>query len=193
VSNIIELECLCGTVKGNLKVVSGSFFHVHCLCCDCQKFASHLNNKENILDEHGGSELFQTYPKLMEIKEGKDNIGVVQLKDKGIYRWHTTCCNMPLANTMSSANIPFVGVSIKLMKFSCEQEKLESLGPVTMKAFGKHSIGEIPEDAHYKFPISFMPKIIGFMLKGVFRKMNSPSPFFNGKETVANVKVLSNV
>ena len=87
--------------------------------------------------------------------------------------------------------LPFVGVSVKLMKFTSEQEKMETLGPVTMKAFGKYSIGEMPKDAHSKFPISYIPKIIGFMLKGMFRKKNSPSPFFNGKETVAKVDVLS--
>jgi len=191
VSNIVELECLCGTVKGNIKVIPGSFFHVHCLCCDCQQFASHLKNRKNILDEHGGTELFQTYPEFMQITEGHDKIGGIQLKDKGIFRWHTTCCNMPLANTMSSAKVPFVGVSVKLMKFGSGQEKSEALGPVTMKAFGKYSIGEMPIDAHSKFPISFMPKIIGFMLKGMFSKRNIPSPFFNGKETVAKVEVLS--
>jgi len=190
-SNIVELECLCGEVKGNLRVVSGSFFHVHCLCCDCQRFASHLENKENILDKHGGTELFQTYPEFMKITEGLGKIGGVQLKEKGIYRWHTTCCNMPLANTMCSAKIPFIGVSVKLMKFNNGQEKVEALGPVIMKAFGKHSIGEMPKDAHSKFPASFMPKIMGFMLKGIFRKKNSPSPFFNGKKTVTKVIVLS--
>ena len=152
-SNIVALECLCGTVKGKIKVVPESFFHVHCLCCDCQSFASHLNNKEKILYKHGGSELFQTYPAFMEISEGQDKIGCVQLRDKGLYRWHTTCCNMPLANTMNSSKFPFVGVSVKLMKFASEQEKMETLGPVTMKAFGKYSIGEMPKDAHPKFPI----------------------------------------
>lgn len=190
-SIIVPLECLCGTVKGKLDVVPGSFFHVHCLCCDCQNFASHLNNKENILDEHGGSELFQTYPAFMEISEGQDKIGCVQLRDKGLYRWHTTCCNMPLANTMGSSKAPFVGVSVKLIKFASEQQKIETLGPVTMKAFGKYSIGEMPKDAHLKFPISYMPKILGFMLKGMFGKKHSPSPFFNGKEPVAKIKVLS--
>jgi hypothetical protein len=185
------LECLCGLVKGNVKVVPGSFFHVHCLCCDCQNFASHLNNKENILDEHGGSELFQTYPEFMKITAGQKNISGIQLKEKGIYRWHTTCCNMPIANTMSSAKIPFVGVSVKMMKFSNEQEKIKTLGPVIMKAFGKYAIGEMPNDAHPTFPLSFMPKIIGFMLKGVFRKRNTPSPFFSGKEVVGKVGVLS--
>lgn len=190
-SNIVELECLCGAVKGSVKVVTGSFFHVHCLCCDCQKFASYLNNSENILDENGGTELFQTYPEFMTITKGQGKIGGVQLNDKGIYRWHTTCCNMPLANTMRSEKIPFVGVSVKLMKFSCGQEKKEVLGPVIMKAFGKYSIGKMPSDAHSKFPISFIPKIISFMLKGVLMKRNSPSPFFNGKKPVAKVEILS--
>ena len=190
-SNIIKLECLCGTVKGRILVVPKSFFHVHCLCCDCQKFASYLNNEENILDEHGGSELFQTYPDLMKITEGQDKICGVQLSHKGLYRWHTTCCNMPLANTMNSSKIPFVGVSVKLMRFANEQEKVETLGPVTMKAFGKYSTGEMPKDAHIRFPISYMPKILGFMIKGILRKKNNPSPFFNGKEPTAKIDVLS--
>lgn len=190
-SNIVALECLCGTVKGKLEVVPGSFFHVHCFCCDCQNFASYLNNKEKILDKHGGSELFQTYPAFMEISEGKDKIGCVQLREKGLYRWHTTCCDMPLANTMSSSKVPFVGVSVKLMKFSNEQEKMEMLGPVSMKAFGKYSVGEMPTDAHPGFPISYMPRILGFMLKGIFKKKNNPSPFFNGKEPMVKVNVLS--
>lgn len=171
-------------------MVPGSFFHVHCLCCDCQKFASHLNNEENILDEHGGSELFQTYPEYMKITEGQDKIAGVQLSRKGLYRWHTTCCNMPLANTMNSSNIPFVGVSVKLMKFDNEQQKMETLGPVTIKAFGKYSIGEMPKDAHPRFPISYIPRILGFMLKGMLWRKNNPSPFFNGKEPVAKIEVL---
>jgi len=151
----------------------------------------HLSNQKNILDEHGGSELLQTYPELMKITQGQDKISAIQLKEKGIYRWYTSCCNMPIANTMNSAKIPFVGVSVKLMEFSNEQEKTDKLGPVTLKAFGKYSIGEMPNDVHATFPLSFMPKIISFMLKGIFRKRNSPSPFFNGKEPVATVDVLS--
>ena len=57
-SNKVELECSCGTVKGSVDVVKGSFFHAQCLCCDCQKFATHLGKEENILDEHGGCLLY---------------------------------------------------------------------------------------------------------------------------------------
>lgn len=190
-SNIVSLECSCGSVKGKLKVIPTSSFHVHCLCCDCQDFASHLNNKENILDEHGGSELFQTYPAFIEITDGKNNIAAIQLREKSLYMWHTTCCNMPIANTMTSSKMPFIGVSVKLMRFDSEQEKLKILGPVTMKAFGKYSLGEKPKDVHEKFSISYMPKIMSFMLRGILTKKNKPSPFFDGKEPVVEIKVLS--
>ncbi len=190
-SKIVDLECFCGAVKGRVNIVPGAYFHVHCFCCDCQSFASYLNNKEKILDEHGGSELFQTYPSLMEITEGLDKIDCVQLRDKGLFRWHTKCCNMPLANTMSSSKSPFVGMSVKLMQFADEQEKMEVLGPVTMKAYGKYAIGEMPKDVHPKFPISYIPKIITFMLKGRLGKKNDPSPFFREGEPVVKARVLS--
>jgi len=190
-SKRVELECMCGTVKGQIKVVPKSFFHVQCLCCDCQNFASHLNNQDNILDKHGGTELFQTYPNTLVITEGENNIAGIQFGEKGIYRWHTTCCNMPIANTMNSSKMPFIGVSVKLMKFANEHEKIKILGPITMKAFGKYSIGEMPKDVHAKFPISFMPKMIAFMLKGMIGGKNTPSPFFNGKEPITTVKQLS--
>jgi len=189
-SSIINLSCTCGAVKGKLSVVNRSYFHVHCLCSDCQSFASYLNNEDTILDQHGGTELYQTYPAYMSITEGYKNIGCVQLSKKGLYRWHTTCCNMPLANTMNSSKVPFVGVSVKFMQFDNEQEKLKIIGPVTMKAFGKSARGEMPVDAHPKFPLSYMPKIIGFMLKGVLCKQNNPSPFFTDGKPIVTPKVL---
>ncbi|BFM12779.1 hypothetical protein R50072_29320 [Simiduia litorea] len=187
----VELKCLCGGIKGSVEIIPESFFHVHCLCIDCQNFARHLNNEANILDEHGGTELFQTYPAHMKITEGKDKIGCLQLTPKGLYRWHTTCCNMPIANTMRSPNIPFVGLSVKLMNFSSDQQKLKALGPVTVKAFGKYSRGDMPKDTHARFPISGIPKILAFMLKGMLRKRNRPHPFFNDKKPIAEIDSIS--
>ncbi len=190
-SDIVTLECSCGSVKGKLNVTPSSFLHVCCLCCDCQGFIAHLDKKENVLDEHGGTELVQTYPALVEITAGLDNIRCVQLKKKGLYRWHTTCCNMPVANTMGSSIIPFVGIFVKFMQFPNEQKKIEVLGPVTLKAFGKYSVGEMPKDAHITFPISYVFQIFSFMLKGMLGKKHKPSPFFNGKMPATKAKVLS--
>lgn len=187
----VNLMCPCGALQGTLKVVPKAAFHVHCLCCDCQNFASYLNNTANILDEYGGSELFQTYPAFMEIAEGQEKIGCMQFGSTGLYRWHTTCCNMPIANTMNSSKVPFIGVSVKLMQFSDQQEKLKMLGPLAMKAFGKYAIGEMPKDAYSRFPLSYMPRILAFMLRGMLGKKSNPSPFFKGGEPVAKAKVLS--
>lgn len=190
-SKSVTLSCKCGGVKGHLKIAPGSYFHVHCLCCDCQSFAEKLNNTAHILDEHGGSELFQTYPAYMEITEGHDNIRCMQLKRKGLYRWYTACCNMPLANTMGKANVPFVGISVKLMHFASEQEKLETLGPVTLKAFGKYAIGDAPKDVHPTFPISYMPKILLFMLKGKLLKKYTPHPFFKDNAPIVKRELMA--
>lgn len=189
-SKIVGLSCVCGTVKGTLEVVEGSFFHVHCLCCDCQRYASYLKNEDKILDDYGASELFQTYPAYLKISEGHDSIACIRLSEKGLYRWYTSCCNMPLANTMTSAKVPFVGVSTKFMKFENEQEKLEVLGPVTLKAFAKYAKGEKPLDAHPRFPLSFIPKIIRFMIKGKLSKKYTPSPLFKGGEPIVKPQVL---
>ena len=190
-TKIVNLECLCGAVKGKLKVVPGAFFHVQCFCCDCQRFASNLHNEQNILDEHGATELLQTYPAYMEITEGQDKIRCMQLSSKGLYRWHTACCHMPLANTLHSPRVPFVGISVKLMQFSSEQQKNEALGPISLKVFGKYAIGGKPEDAHPTTPISFLPKILVFMLKGLLGRKYSPSPFFKQGEPVAKAHVIS--
>lgn len=187
----VNLKCLCGTVEGKVSVVPGSFFHVECLCSDCQQFANHLGISDKILNSYGGTELFQTYPAHMQINSGQDEISCVQLQEKGLYRWHTACCNMPLGNTINSASMPFVGIPVKLMQFADEQEKVSILGPITLKAFGNDSIGEMPNDAHPKFPITYMPKIIFFMLKGWLGKKNAPSPFFQGKHPVAEITNLS--
>jgi hypothetical protein len=181
----IKLQCACGAVKGTLDVVPKEFFHVHCLCNDCQKFAAYLENQDKILDQHGGSELFQTYPSNLCFTEGNDNIRCVQLREKGLYRWHTSCCNMPLGNTMTSAKVPFVGVSVKLMRFENPEQKQQLLGPVTLKAFGKYALGDMPSDVHPDFPKSFMPKILKFMIKGLFKGKSKPSPFFRDGEPVA--------
>lgn len=182
---IVDLKCLCGAVKGTLEVVPKSYFHVHCLCCDCQKFASHLDNQPRILDEHGGTELLQTYPAYLKISEGSENLKCAKLTPKGLFRWHTSCCNMPVANTMTSAAVPFVGVSVKLMQFSSEQEKHAILGPVNLKAFGKYAIGDKPTDVHPTFPRTYLPKIIGFMLKGFWGRKSSPSPLFKDKAPIS--------
>lgn len=184
-NEIVSLRCQCGSVQGKLAVVPKAFFHVQCLCCDCQNFAKQLNNEAAILDEYGATELFQTYPAYMEITAGKEQIACLQLHKKGLYRWYTRCCSMPIANTMKAAKTPFVGIAVNFMQFENEQQKLDIIGPITVKAFGKYARGQMPAGAHERFPLLFIPKILAFFVKGIFTQKHTPSPFFQHNQPIA--------
>lgn len=187
----VDLSCFCGKVKGNLEVVSNTkAFHVNCLCKDCQKFACHLGTEDKILDEYGASDLFQTYPKYFKLTQGQENLSCLKLKEGGLLRWYTSCCNTPVANTIEKAKMPFAGISVKFMHFDSEEEKLEVLGPVIMKAFAKYSLIAPPKDAHDTFPRTFMPKIIKFMFVGFVKGMYKPSVFYEDGVLTSEPKLI---
>ena len=149
-----------------------------------------MGNEDRILDEFGGSEIFQTYPAYIKISEGSDKIACLQLKENSLMRWYTSCCKTPVANTMTTSKTPFAGVSVKLMRFKSEQDKQKILGPVILKAFGRSARGKKPADAHDNFPITFMPRILKFMLIGFIGSKFQPSPFFANGVSVVKPKVL---
>lgn len=182
----VSIECFCGKLKGHLLGFSNKkSFHVHCLCDDCQNFAAHLGVEDQVLDKYGGTELFQTHPSYIHFTQGDENLSCIQLKEKGLFRWYTSCCQAPVANTMASSKIPFVGLSVKLLKFSSEEEKHRILGPVIMKAFASFSRGEKPKNSHNSFPKSFIFQVIRFMIRGFVGGKSHPNPFFDkGKPRV---------
>jgi len=56
----VKLGCSCGSVEGlatNISESSGN--RVVCCCDDCQKFADFLQHDQSIVDEFGGTEIFQ--------------------------------------------------------------------------------------------------------------------------------------
>ena len=103
------LSCQCGKVRGELVDASpGNVNRIICYCDDCQAFARYLG-RPDLLDARGGSDIVQVAPARLAFVEGQENIRGVRLSPKGLYRWHSACCNTPLGNTASPA-IPFVGI-----------------------------------------------------------------------------------
>jgi hypothetical protein len=188
-SNKIRLSCSCGAVEGTLDVHTNDSFHVECVCCDCQKFASYIN-AESVLNSYGGTEIFQTYPSYLTITKGQENISCVQFSSKGLLRHYASCCSTPIGNMMNSSKVPFVGIPVSFMKFESEEHKNKALGPIVMKAFGKYAKGKKPNDVHERFPFSFMPKILFFMLKGMLLKKNLPSSYFKGGKAISVPEIL---
>jgi hypothetical protein len=183
-TDTIKLACHCGKVAGELKHVHTDSFHVKCLCCDCQEFASQIGQHESILDAHGGTELFQTYPAYVTITQGADYISQLRLTPKGLLRYYTSCCNTPIGNMMSAQKVPFIGIPVAFMQFGSDQEKDKILGPIIMQAFAKYAKNAKPEGAYDRFPLSFLPKLLGFMAKGFLQKKYLPSPYRKDKNAV---------
>lgn len=192
VTDTVKLACNCGEVAGALTIVKGDSFHVKCLCCDCQNFAAQLGQEDKILDKHGGTALFQTYPAYMTITKGAENVVCLRLTPKGLLRHYTSCCHTPIGNMMAGPKTPFIGIPVAFMRFETDEEKDNRLGPVLMKAFAKYAKNGKPDGAHDRFPLSFLPKILGFMAKGFLQQKYAPSPYFKDGKPVTEPKILKN-
>lgn len=176
----VTLECQCGTVKGiATDIMPASGNRVVCCCSDCQAFANQLD-RGDVLDQFGGTDIYQTSQSQVRITEGSDQIRSLRLSSKGLLRWYTGCCNTPVANTMN-ASMPFVGVLAVFMK---DINRNEVLGPVRAYVQTQYAIGK-PDYPHSakKFPVGITLRIMRKMLGWKMRGMHKPSAFFHDDGT----------
>lgn len=172
----ISLKCQCGEVTGSASnVTPSSGIRVICCCSDCQAFAKHLNSDAAVLDEFGGTEIFQVSQSQLTIKRGADKLRCLRLSEKGLLRWYTDCCNTPVGNTIN-AKLPFVGV---IHTFINEAHKDQLLGPVRAVVQTQDAKG-MPNYAkhHSKFPLGITLAIVRKMAMWKLRGMQSPTVFF---------------
>ena len=174
----ISLKCQCGSVQGFVSHVSPRVGnHVVCYCDDCQEFANFLSKDGVILDEWGGTEIYQTPPWYVTIDSGREHIRCLRLTPKGIYRWYTGCCNTPIGNT-GSARFPFIGL---IHSFMDKDEQTESkLGPVKGYHKLESAIGDPPEDIQQVgMSKGTTIRVIGRLLKWKLTSRNKPNLFFD--------------
>lgn len=173
----VQLSCACGAVKGvarNVTPQNGS--RVVCCCDDCQQFANHLQRGAEILDEFGGTEIYQTSQSQVNIETGAEHIQCLRLKPKGLYRWYASCCNTPMGNTMN-AGMPFFGIIHGFI--ADETNRDEALGKILAYVQTQHALGtpNYPTSSK-KFPLGItlriMRKILGWKIRG----LHKPSAFF---------------
>jgi hypothetical protein len=174
----ISLECNCGSVKGHTDPVSeDSGNRLVCYCKDCQKFAHQLKSKQPILNEYGGTDIFQIPISFVKITQGKQNIACMRLTSKGLYRWYSNCCDTPIGNTMSAA-VPFIGVFHNFMKHkNCREQ---DIGEILCHLHTKSSTKPFPKNTPQKQSIFRVilrccSKILIWKAKG----LNKPNEFFD--------------
>ena len=172
----ISLKCNCGEVKGSaINVTSSSGTRVVCCCSDCQAFALYLDRDTHILDEFGGTEIFQMSQSQINIQQGQDKLKSMRLTKNGLLRWYTSCCNTPIGNTMN-ANMPFVGV---IHTFINVPSRDSVLGPIRAFVQTQYAKGVPDYPKHSaKFPIGITARIIRKMLLWKLQGKHKPSVFF---------------
>lgn len=175
----VSLKCHCGEIAGVLKNASAtSGIHLICYCDSCQDFQKQLGCDDKFLNEHGGTEIYQTAPSQIEIIKGREHIRSLKLSKKGPFRWYAGCCNTPIGNTMK-ASMPFVGVIHSFIDEG-EASRLEILGPIQCEAQTQHAYDSLPVDIkRVGFPLGITLKIISKILFWKLKGLAQPSPFFD--------------
>jgi hypothetical protein len=169
------LQCRCGEVKGVVTDASRRTVNrVVCYCDDCQAFAHHLR-RADLLDRQGGTDIVQVAPATLTVGQGRQQIAGVRLTPKGLYRWHSTCCNTPLGNTVSPA-IPFVGIVAQAFEHGGQRADALFDKPVGA-ILGQHAIGNAPPGST-GMPIRIVARSILKVLGWRIRGRTWPHPFF---------------
>lgn len=171
----LSFQCTCGVVKGVLQDVSpGKGTRVVCYCNDCQAFVRYLGRENDYLDEKGGSDIYQISPIGLQITQGADKLAAVQMTPNGVYRWHATCCNTPIANSVNSAKIPVAG-SYFLNYDPAERDR--RIGPVRGSVFQKFARDGAGDFKPLSVPF-MMIKVLGRTIVARINGSYRRNPFF---------------
>jgi Family of unknown function (DUF6151) len=141
-----------------------------------------------MLNEKAGSDIVQVAPATLRFSEGQDRIAGLRLSPKGLYRWHTTCCNTALGNSMRPG-VPFVGLLAPIFDAS----RLDhTVGAPTGALLGQFAIGEPPAGSTGT-NVSLLFRVIARIFGWKFSGKTWPHPFFSREtgEPVHPVIVLS--
>lgn len=191
----LAIRCTCGALQGVAHAVSArAGNHVVCHCDDCQAFAHFLGRAGDVLDAHGGTEIFQMSQANLAIDAGADRLACMRLTPRGLLRWYAGCCNTPIGNTLPTSKLPFVGVVHVCIQKPPGDGSLEAeLGPIQLRAFRKFAKGDtagIPAD---RTPLPLVAlRFAGLMLKWKLRGDSKRSLFFDrNDQPVVPPRVLS--
>ncbi len=182
----IDITCQCGALQLKLEGASADTgTHAACYCVDCRAFARSLG-RDDVLDAKGGTELFQTQPHRICVVLGKDQLAVLQLQKKGLYRWYARCCDTPLCNTLGNAKVPFASF------LTCNMDAgAVALGPVLYRYKPEQALEPVTEPSGplWRFGLRSGMSILKERLSGRWKQ----TPFFDiaSKRSVVKPRVLS--
>ena len=181
----IKLSCSCWKIEGIAHSISpNNGNRIVCHCTDCQNFAKFLGNKESILDDYNGTDIFQMPLSKIEITQGKEYVKCMRITEKWLYRWYSSCCKTPIGNTMS-AKMNFMWVIHNFMNI---KNRDEILGWINAYSFLKEEFNDRKPTPVFKI----LPRMFYEIICWRFQKKDKISDFFNEKgEPISKPEVLN--
>lgn len=187
---IAELSCRCGKVVGRVtNATPNAVNRAVCYCDDCQAALHHLG-RADLLNEHGGTDVVQVAPASLTFQRGNELIVGLRLTPKGLYRWHASCCNTPVGNTLGPG-LPFVGIVAQAFETGTTNAD-RIFGPPLGGSFGKFATGNPPKQLT-RLTARLVVHAVRLVLGWKFGGGTWPHPFFD-RETRAPthpIKILS--
>ncbi|MEZ4217733.1 MAG: DUF6151 family protein [Myxococcota bacterium] len=190
----LPIGCDCGALRGALVGASARRGNrVVCYCDDCQAYAHHLGCAARALDAYGGTEVFQTSPANVVLRDGLSHLACLQLRPAGLLRWYASCCRSPLGNTLARPGVPFVGLVVRTLAApaggagpdaagapALAPDVDAALGPVRGAIFGKFARGGAPlRDARARPPLGLVARSVALLAAARLRGDHVRSPFFD--------------
>ena len=177
----VVIRCKCGKVEGVARGLSAaSTNHLLCSCKGCQSYAHYLRRADDMLDENGGSNIFQMNPEKFEITKGMEHVAGMRVTREGPARWFTSCCNTPLGNTFPRGGIPFLGVlPICLGHKGTSQAVVDLVGPIRGHTNRMEPTPFFDKVGNFFMIMGLLAKIMKWRITGG----RSYKPFFD-KETM---------
>jgi hypothetical protein len=163
----MEWTCRCGAFAAEVEIRPGT--RAVCYCNSCREFALRTG-ATGALDLAGGSDLYQVSPEQVTVLRGVDKLAWLRLTKKGPARWYASCCNTPVASTLTTRAIPFV--TLQSHRFSDP----DALGPVVVRVFRRDATARTPDGGKGAITLllGFARNMLRSRLTGGWRR----NPFF---------------
>jgi hypothetical protein len=142
--------------------------------------------RADLLDASGGSELYVTTPSSLKLTSGIAALRCLRLSDKGMLRWHSACCNTPLANTRAVPGLPFVSIHRSFIELNDGR----SLGPMK-HVQTRYATRPLPAGAKQWQALAMIAETLTFLCVGRLRGAHRPNPMFDGGLPLVTPRVLS--
>ncbi|MFO0745182.1 MAG: DUF6151 family protein [Myxococcota bacterium] len=185
----VALRCRCGQVRGSAHGLSPwGGVHVVCYCHDCRAFARWLGG-DDILDAHGGTDIFQLPPAHVRISAGERQLCCLRLTPQGVYRWYAGCCRTPIGN-MVGPRLPVIGLIATFMRSAAPDADGRALTEMLGRALAAHAssaVGGTPPGVHAMPQFVLTARLLPHVLAWRIGRKHQPSAFFDaaGRPVVA--------